>query len=134
MREFDEWKEPEIEDGELTEWNWMVQNTEGLDLGRYTDIGAFTYINAKHGVVIEDGVQIGAHCAVYSESTIDEKTGKVRIKKNAKVGSHSVILPGVTIGENAVVGANSLVNKDIPSGHVAFGSPAEVQRKVESDE
>jgi acetyltransferase-like isoleucine patch superfamily enzyme len=65
-------------------------------------IGAFTHINAKHGVTIEDFVQIGSDCSIYSFSTIDEKTGPVTLKKGCRVGSHSVVMPGVTIGENAV--------------------------------
>ena len=93
---------------------------------RQTDIGAFTYINAKNGVVIEDFVQIGSHCAIYSVSTIDGKEGKVVLKENCTIGSHSVIMPGVTVGENAVVGAMSFVNCDIPDNCVSVGVPAKV--------
>jgi len=50
---FDHWEYPEIEEGKLTKYNWMVQNKQGLKLGYKTDIGAFTYINAKKGVDIE---------------------------------------------------------------------------------
>ena len=63
---FKEWEYPKVEEGKLTKYNWMVQNKDGLKLGYKTDIGAFTYINAKNGVVIEDYVQINcvaeAHC------------------------------------------------------------------------
>ncbi|HIK01795.1 TPA: acyltransferase [archaeon] len=126
---FDEWKPPEIKDGELTKWNWMVQNVEGLKLGKNTDIGAFTYINAKHGVEIQDKVQIGSHCSIYSESTIDEKSGKVTIGENARIGSHSLIMPGVTIGKNAVIGAFSFVTSDVPENSIAYGIPAKVVKK-----
>ena len=126
---FDEWKPPEIKDGELTKWNWMVQNVEGLKLGKKTDIGAFTYINAKHGVEIQDNVQIGSHCSIYSESTIDEKSGKVIIGENTRIGSHSLIMPGVTIGKNAVIGASSFVTKDVPGNSLAYGIPAKVVKK-----
>lgn len=127
---FSEWTPPLIEDGKLTKWNWLVQNVVNLQLGTRTDIGAFTYINAKHGVVIEDDVQIGSHCSIYSVSTIDNKEGKVTLKKGCKIGTHSVVMPGVTIGENAVVGACSFVNKDIPANCVAFGVPAKVMRTL----
>jgi acetyltransferase-like isoleucine patch superfamily enzyme len=123
---FRNWQYPEIEDGKLTKYCWLVQNTNGFKLGYKTDIGAFTYINAKHGVIIEDFVQIGSHCSIYSISTIDNKQGQVHLKQNCKVGSHSTIMPGVTIGENAVVGANSFVNKDVPDNTVVAGVPAKI--------
>ena len=121
---FADWKFPEIKDGIPTKYNWIVQNVDGLKLGKYTDIGAFTYINAKFGVVIEDEVQIGSHCSIYSISTIDNKKGKVILRYNARIGTHSVIMPGVTVGENATVGAFSFVNKDVPANSVVAGVPA----------
>ena len=131
---FGGWKKPDIEDGKLTKWNWMVQNKEGLMLGERTDIGAFTYINAKHGVIIEDLVQIGSHASIYSLSTIDGKTGKVTLKRNCKIGSHSVVMPGVTVEENSIIGAFSFVTKDVPANVVAFGIPAKVVRKLTAEE
>jgi len=128
---FDNWQYPEIVDGKLTKYNWIVQHKDGLELGYKTDIGAFSYINAKFGVIVEDYVQIGSHCSIYSISTIDDKIGKVYLKKNCKLGSHSTILPGVTIGENSIIGAHSLVTKDIPDNVVAFGVPAKVIRKLD---
>ena len=130
---FKDWKFPEIEEGKLTKYNWMVQNKDGLKLGYKTDIGAFTYINAKNRVVIEDFVQIGSHCSLYSESTIDNKAGQIILKKNCKIGSHSVIMPGVTIGENAVIGAFSFVNKDVPDNVVAVGVPIKIIKKLEGE-
>ena len=127
---FKNWKSPKIGEGKLTKWNWMVQGLEGLVLGEYTDIGAFSYINAKYGVTIGNHVEFGSHCSVYSESTIDGKTGAVVIGKNAKIGSHSTIMPNVTIGENSIIGAYSFVNKDIPANVIAYGVPAKVIRKI----
>ncbi len=107
-------------------YNWEVQNTEHFKLGYRTDIGAFSDINAKYGVTIEDFVQIGSHCSIYSVSTIDDKSGPVIPKKNCRIGTHSVIMPGVTIGEDAVVGAFSFVNQDVPAGSVVVGVPAKL--------
>ena len=121
---FSEWQYPEIEEGIPTKYNWVVQHRENFKLGYRTDIGAFSYINAKYGVVIEDYAQIGSHCSVYSMSTIDNKTGPVVLKKNCRIGSHSTIMPGVTVGENAVVGAHSFVNRDVPGNAVVVGVPA----------
>jgi acetyltransferase-like isoleucine patch superfamily enzyme len=81
-------------------------------------------------VTIEAEVQIGSHCSIYSVSTIDDKQAPVVLKKNCRVGSHSTIMPGVTIGENAVVGAHSFVNKDIPANSLAYGVRAKVQGEV----
>ena len=103
------WVKPEIKHLELTKWKWLVSYPENLKLGHKVDIGAFTYIMARFGVVIEDFVQIGSHVSIYSLSTIDDKKGKVIIKRNARVGSHSIIMPGVEIGENSVIGAQSFV-------------------------
>ncbi len=126
---FADWQYPEIEEGKPTKYNWVVQSKDGLRLGYKTDIGAFTYINAKYGVTIEDFVQIGSHCSIYSVSTIDHKQGPVMLKKNCRIGSHSVVMPGVTIGENTIIGAFSFVNSDIPDNAVAFGVPAKVAKR-----
>ncbi|GAF69378.1 unnamed protein product [marine sediment metagenome] len=127
---FKNWQAPKIIEGKLTKWHWLVQHKKNLKLGKHTDIGAFTYINAKNGVVIEDGVQIGSHCSIYSISTIDNKEGKVLLKKNCKIGSHSVIMPGVTIGENSAIGAFSFVNKNIPPNVIAIGIPVKIVKKI----
>ena len=130
-KRFDNWKLPEIKDGVMTKYNWIAQHIEQFELGYKTDIGAFSYINAKYGVVIEDYVQVGSHCSLYSISTIDNKQGKVHLKKNCKIGSHSTVMPNVIIGENSIIGANSLVLEDIPDNVVAFGVPAKVRRKID---
>ncbi len=123
---FKDWQYPDIVDGKPTKYHWIIQNADGFKLGFGTDIGAFSYINAKSGVTLEDGVQLGSHCSIYSVSTIDHKEGPVVLKKNCKLGSHSTVMPGVTIGENTIVGAHSFVTKDIPDNSLAFGVPAKV--------
>ena len=126
---FDEWETPEIEHGELTEYNWVVHRPEGLELSSYVDIAAFTVINAHEGVTIEAGVQIGPHCDIHSKSTIDDTQAPVVIHEGARIGSHTTILPGVEIGRNAVIGSHSVVRNDIPAGELAVGVPAEVKTK-----
>ena len=130
---FANWEYPKIEDGKPTKYNWVVQYVDGLELGYKTDIGAFTYINAKCGVIIEDEVQIGSHCSIYSVSTIDGREGKVHLKRNCKIGTHTTIMPGVTIGENSIVGAHSLVLDDIPDNVIAYGIPAKIKRSIKED-
>ncbi len=128
---FIDWKYPLIQEGIPTEYNWVVQNIDKLKLGNKTDIGAFTYINAKYGVIIEDDVQIGSHCSIYSISTIDSTSGRVVLKRNCKLGSHSTVLPGAVIGENSIIGAHSLVNSNIPPNVIAFGVPAKVLKTLD---
>jgi len=126
---FDDWKYPEIEEGKPTKYNWVVQHKDNLRLGYRTDIGAFTYINAKFGVTIEDEVQIGSHCSIYSVSTIDNKHGPVVLKKNCKIGTHSAVMPGVTVGKNSVVGPFSFVRRDVPENATVIGVPAKVIKR-----
>ena len=124
---FKDWKSPKIEERKLhTKYYFLIHHKDKLELGKNTDIGAFTYINAKHGVIIENNVQIGSHCSIYSHSTIDEKKGEVVIKENARIGTHSTVMPGVTIGKNSVIGAHSYVNKNIPDNVVACGVPVKI--------
>ena len=127
---FKNWEYPDIEENKLTRYHWLVQHKDKLKLGYETDIGAFTYINAMNGVLIEDNVQVGSHCSIYSVSTIDDKEGQVILKKNCRVGSHSTIMPGVTVGVNSIIGAHSFVNKDIPDNVLAFGTPVKIINKL----
>ena len=131
---FKNWKPPKIEPSKLTKYNWLVQYPDNLELGYKTDIGAFTYINAKFGVVIGDNVEIGSHCSIYSVSTIDNKEGEVILKRNCRIGSHSVIMPGVTVGENSIIGAFSFVNMDVPDNTITVGVPAKVIRNLTQEE
>lgn len=128
---FPVWKQPKFNKRGLTQWNWMCQHHKNLKLFSNTDIGAFTFINAKYGVTVEEGAQIGSHCSIYSISTIDDKAGPVLIGKNAKIGSHTTIMPNVTIGKNALIGAHSFVTKNIPAGAVAYGVPVKIVKNNE---
>lgn len=136
VERFKKWKMPRIREGRLTKWNWLVQHKENLKLGKKTDIGAFTYINAKEGVVIEDNVQIGSHCSIYSVSTIDNKKGKVILKKNCKIGANVVVLPKVIVGENSIIGACSLLGygMNIPSNEIWAGIPAKKIGEIKKGE
>jgi len=124
------WKKPIIKHGKLTKYNYVVQYPKNLKLGRLFDIGSFTYINCRYGVEIQDNVQVGSHCSIYSHSTIDDKKGKVILKKNCKIGSHTTIMPNVTIGENSLVAAHSFVNKNIPKNQEWVGVPAKFKAKI----
>lgn len=124
------WKKPTIKHSKLTKYNYVVQYPEKLILGKNFDIGTFTYINSHYGVQIEDNIQIGSHCSIYSHSTIDNKRGSVVLKKNCRIGTHSTIMPNVTIGENSIVAAYSFVTKNIPKNQIWGGIPAKLISKL----
>lgn len=87
------------------------------------------------GITIEDDVFVGANVTFTndryprSHNTRWELLPTV-IKKGASIGAGSTILPGLTIGENAIIGAGSVVTKDVPSGELWLGSPAHFVRNV----
>ena len=124
------WKKPIIIHGKMTKYNYIVQYPEKLKLGKNFDIGEFTYINAQYGLILEDNVQIGSHCSIYSHSTIDSKKGPITLKKNCKIGTHSTIMPNVTIGKNSIVSAYSFVTKNIPDNEIWSGVPAKLKKSL----
>ena len=124
------WEKPIIEHGKLTKYNYIVQYPDKLRLGKNFDIGSFTYINSQYGVEIGDYVQIGSHCSIYSHSTIDDKKGKVIIKRNCKIGTHSTIMPNVTIGENSIIGSGAVVVRDVDPNCTVVGNPAHTITKT----
>lgn len=123
-------EEPKFDEKGMTQWYWRVLHPEKFKLGQNVQIGSFTTIDALEGVEIEDDVKIGFNCVIISYSSIDEKGGRVFLKRNCKIGSTAVIMPGITVGENSVVGANSFVNKDIPANEVWVGSPIKFLRNL----
>lgn len=119
------WTPPVYDDHGVTQWVWRVDHRENFVMGNNVRIGSFTMIDATYGVTIEDNVRIGHGCVIMSYSRIEGKKGTVTLKKGCKIGSHTIIMPGVTIGENAIVGVQSYVLNDIPEGEMWFGTPAE---------
>ena len=95
-------------------------------------------------IVVEDNVMLGSGVHIYvhnhrfddpSLPIIDQghyASKPVVLKRGCWIGAGAIILPGVTVGENAVVGAGSIVTRDIPAFTVAAGNPARVLKKIES--
>ena len=121
--------------GDETKIGTFVEVQKGADIGARCKISSHSFI--CEGVTIEDEVFIG-HNVTFINDKLPSATGddgKLRtdddwtcipttVKRGASVGSGSTILCGVTIGERAVVGAGSVVTRDVPSGTVVAGNPA----------
>lgn len=108
-----EWIPPKIDHNVPTEWNWVVAYPEGFRLGAYTDIGAFTYIQAQAGVIVEDNVQIGGSCQLYSVNSINKTRGKIHLKKGCMIGAGTTIFPNVTVEEGVLIKAHSILTEGI---------------------
>lgn len=84
------------------------------------------------GVILEDDVFVGPNTSFTNDryprsKQYPESYLKTRIKKGASIGANSTILCGITVGENAMIGAGSVITKDIPAGELWFGNPAKKQ-------
>lgn len=102
----------------------------GVVIGDNCKIKPFVFIPT--GVTIESDVFIGPNVAFtndkYPRARGDWKLLQTRVKRGASIGANSVILPGVTIGEKALVGAGSVITSDVPDNAVLAGNPAQILR------
>ena len=116
-----------------------------INYGKHIRIGKNVFINfdctflALGGITIEDDVLIGPKVSLITENhplNPEQRKGlaakPILIKKNAWIGANATILPGVTIGENAVVAAGAVVSKDVPDHTVVGGIPAKFIKNVQS--
>lgn len=114
------------------------------NFGQFIRIGRNVFVNHActfldlGGITIEDDVLIGPRVSLISEShPLDPDDRKVLllkpvlIKRNAWIGANATILPGVTVGENAVVAAGALVSTDVPANTVVGGVPAKIIRQID---
>ena len=114
-----------------------------INYGKHTKIGKNVFINFDcvfldlGGITIEDNVLIAPKVSLLSEghpvNPNDRQSlvpGPINVKKNAWIGAGATILPGVTIGENAVVAAGAVVSKDVPANTVVGGVPAKIIKSI----
>ncbi|MES3016798.1 MAG: sugar O-acetyltransferase [Bacteroidota bacterium] len=114
-----------------------------INYGKHLSIGKNVFINFNctfltlGGIIIEDDVLIGPDVKILSEGhplAPGERQslvpGKVHIKQNAWIGAGATILAGITIGENAVVAAGSVVTKDVAANTVVAGIPAKIIKSI----
>lgn len=111
---------------------WPVTVSGNVRVGNRVSMAAYVHIWGEGGVFIGDEVMIGSHTAIVS-NTHDPHVDRmwnvqvlapVRIEDNVWIGCHCIILPGVTIGTGSIIGAGSVVTRDVPPYHIAYGVPA----------
>ena len=121
----------------------FVEIQKNASVGKNCKISSHTFI--CEGVHIEDNVFIGHNVTFINDkfprsvnvdgemqNESDWKVIETFVKKGASVGSSATILCGITVGENSIVGAGSVVTKDVPSNTVVAGVPARIIKKLES--
>ncbi|MHC4170385.1 MAG: acyltransferase [Planctomycetota bacterium] len=127
--------------GDNTKIGTFVEIQKGSKIGRNCKISSHTFI--CEGVTIEDDVFVGHNVTfindVFPRATADD--GKLQteedwtciptlVKKGASIGSSTTLLCGITVGENAIVGAGSIVTRDVPANTIVAGNPARALRKT----
>jgi acetyltransferase-like isoleucine patch superfamily enzyme len=128
--------------GDETKIGAFVEIQKNASVGKRCKISSHTFI--CEGVTIEDNVFVGHSVAFindsYPRSTTTEgglqtesdwRVERTLVKKGASIGSGCTILANITIGENALVGAGSVVTKDVPANAIVAGNPARFLRYVE---
>ena len=119
----------------------FVEIQKGVTIGKNCKISSHTFI--CEGVHIEDNVFVGHNVTFINDrfpratnadgnlqTETDWHVDETRIKRGASIGSSVTILCGVTVGENAIIGAGSVVTKDVEPGTIVAGNPAKFLKKV----
>ena len=127
--------------GDNTKIGTFVEIQKGAKIGKSCKISSHSFI--CEGVTIEDHVFVGHHVVFINDrypsavnqdgelqTEIDWTVQPTVVKRGASIGSGAVILCNVTLGENAIVGAGSVVTKDVPANAIVAGNPARIIRAV----
>jgi len=127
--------------GDNTKIGTFVEIQKGARIGKNCKVSSHTFI--CEGVAVEDGVFIGHNVTftndLYPRATTsdgnlqtddDWKCIAITVKRGASIGSGATLLCGITVGENAIVGAGSVVTKDVPPDTIVAGNPAKILRRI----
>ncbi|HEY7531793.1 MAG TPA: acyltransferase [Nitrospiraceae bacterium] len=130
--------------GDNTKIGTFVEVQKGAKIGKNCKISSHTFI--CEGVTIEDDVFIGHNVTfindMYPRSTVEGGGLQTEadwvciptlIKKGASIGSSTTLLAGITVGEKAIVGAGSVVTKDVPAETIVAGNPVRILRKINEE-
>jgi acetyltransferase-like isoleucine patch superfamily enzyme len=130
--------------GDGTKVGAFVEVQKNAVIGRHCKISSHTFV--CEGVTIEDNVFIGhgvvfindsypraTNCSGALQTEADWKVEKTFVRAGASIGSGATILARVVIGENAIVGAGSVVTKDVPANGIVAGNPAKLLRIIEPE-
>src|SRR6202047_2922849 len=129
--------------GDNSKIGTFVEIQKNSVIGRNRKVPSHTFI--CEGVHIDDNVFVGhnvsfindkyprsANATGHLQTEADWKVVPTRVKRGASIGTSATILCGITIGENAIVGAGSVVTRDVPDNAVVAGNPARIIKKVEA--
>jgi len=123
---------------------WIVKKI-GANVGKNVFIGSKVWVDSGHAdmLILEDHVHIAGestllchqrnlknYCVGDDYAKLGYRVEKIHLKKGCLIGQRTMIMPGVTVGEGAIVGAYSLVTKDIPAWTIATGRPAKVVKTI----
>ena len=127
--------------GDNTKIGTFVEIQKGAKIGKNCKISSHTFI--CEGVTIQDEVFVGHNVTFINDAfpRATSEDGRLQteqdwvcvptlVKKRASIGSSATLLCGITVGENAVVGAGSVVTKDVPANAIVAGNPARVLRRI----
>ncbi|WP_309297199.1 DapH/DapD/GlmU-related protein [Lapidilactobacillus luobeiensis] len=117
------------------------------DFGRHLFIGQRVFVNQGvtmidlGGIYLADDVLIGPNATLITVNHIEDPKHRrdvrpqaIHLEKGAWIGANAMILPGVTIGAQAIVGAGSVVTKDVPAATIVVGTPARILRRIKEEE
>jgi len=131
--------------GDNTKIGPFVEIQKGASIGAFCKISSHTFI--CEGVAIGDRVCVG-HSVTFINDKYPRATSKdgslktdadwvcqtITVQPGASIGSGAILLGGITIGENAIVGAGSVVTKDVPENTIVAGNPARILRRIEDND